>query len=536
LSFLLIIVSIFGSILADEKDAKKASELVTKGRELYGTGDIDGALKLFEQALEADITNVDAHRYYQDIMRERGYHEKLLKVYAEYLKVKPDSALFNYLMGRLQTDIEEERKFYKKAIELDDKFYFGHFGLGYIYSSEKDFDNAKKEYAKCVEVDPNRPEGHFWLGKSYRELSEYDEALKTYEKMAQIFPKDPIPYIEMARTQVERGLHKEALDFFKKADSLGAKTVDFIREYAEAYAAVGEKEKAVSTFARTLDIPNLKPDFYELLFHRCRMLFLPPLAEHFRADLEKAKESLRNGDIDEALEQLEKLYKEAQDEPEVIIWLARAYLIKKDVEKGFSYAKKSLEKNNNFAEAHFTIGALYGIQKDWDNAEKHLKRCLELNPFDKEASFHYAQVMLIKGNCIEAIVFALRYYRLGGNLRNTQTLAMLAELNLETPELLEKEFKEDELTVKVYRGLKHNLPGYRFIYRFRVYDKDGNFKRNIFVIVTEEEIEGKLKTTCTMSEITFDEKEQEGRLVEHFKYEKEPTLEKAIEDFKKLLK
>ncbi|MCX7703860.1 MAG: tetratricopeptide repeat protein, partial [Planctomycetota bacterium] len=465
-------------------------------------------------------------------------HQRLLKLYEEFLKTKPTSALFHYLLGRLQMDMEKEREYYKKAVELDEKFYWGHFGLGYVYSSEKDFESAKKEYQKCIEIDPARPEGYFRLGKTLKELSEYEEALKIYEKMAQVLPKDPIPYMEMAQTQAERGLHKEAVEFYKKADSLGARSVEFIVGYADSLSAAGEKEEAVKLLSRLLESPQMRREDYAKLSLKCRALFVPPLPEHLYNDFIKALKGLDEGRPEEAIETLEKLQKEAPDEPIILQALARCYLQKQDVDKTVQYTKKALEKNKDFADAHFLLGMIYAIQGDLKTAAVHLKRCVELNPFDSEGTMQYAQLLIMEKEFLKAIVYALRYWRLSENLRDAQALAMTAELGLETPELLEKEIESGGMTVKVFRGLKHALPGYRFIWRFRIYEKGGELKRTIFVLMLEEVAESEtgeksVKRSYGMKELR--PREERVEVVEHFEYDKEPSLEKSLEDLKKIL-
>lgn len=524
------------SVIADGTK-EESIKLTEEGKKLLAENKVDDALKKFTEAIEADITNVDAHRYYQDIQRERGRQKELLKLYGEFVRKKPSSALFNYLYGRLQTDIKEERKYYERAVELNPDFYWGHFALGYVHLTEKDLDSAKEEYEKCIELDPKRPEGYYRLACVQRELSQYEDALKTYKKIVELLPDDPTPYVEIGRTQAERGRHKEAVEAFEKALSITGeklqRDVGFLMDYAKALSAVGRKKDAVNTYKKTLYLP-LKGEVYSQLADVCRNLFIKPLPQHLQEDFIKAVKELQEKDVNSAIERFRVLQREAPDNVIILHALAEAHRRKNDIENAIKYLKEALDKNENFADAHSLLGNLYIVGKgDLKSAEQHLSLSVKLNPFDLTATTQYIRVLFMERKYLMAWHMTFFYWRLSDDLKGAQELAMSAELSTDDLGKPTEEFEHKGLTVKIYKGWKQILPGYRFIWHIRAQDKDGGLKRRFFVIMLDEQSEEGVKRSFRISELSL--KEDTPPLSEHKKYDEEPSLDKVIEDIKSIL-
>jgi len=531
LSFLFLCCVVFADGLKEE-----SLKLTEEGKRLLEKNNVDGALKKFMEAIEADIMNADAHRFYQDIQRERGAHKELLKLYGEFLEKKPDSALFNYLYGRLQTDLKEERKFYEKAVELEPNFYWGHFGLAYVHFTEKDLDSAKAEYRKCIEIDPKRPEGYYHLAKVQRELSEFEEALKTYAKMAELLPGDPTPLVESGRTEAERGRSAAAVEFFEKAMRIRNLDgdVSFLLDYAKALTGAGRKKDAVGVYKKTLHLP-LESEVYSQLADVCRRLFVKPLPEYLRDDFIEVVKKLESGECEAAIEKLLALRKESPDEVYLLHALGEAHRRSGDTDGAIKYLKEALKKNADFADAHLLLGSIYAESGDVKSALSHLSSAVELNPFDPIATSLYLKLLFGSGKYKDAWNLAFYYWRLSDDLKGAQKVAMSAELNIDEVGEVEKEFKHKDFTVRLYEGWEQILPGYRFVWHFKVFDGDGKLKRKGFVIMLDEhtETEGKVKRVYRMNEVSFAEDEPPLKEVKVF--DSEPSLDEVTESIKKLL-
>src|ERR1700752_1740699 len=82
-----------------------------------------------------------------------------------------------------ERDYKNCLKWYKKAIDKDDKFVEAYDNLGVAYRNLGDFDNAKKCYATSLKLYPNGPMAHQNLGLIYTIEKDYPKAIEQYEAL-----------------------------------------------------------------------------------------------------------------------------------------------------------------------------------------------------------------------------------------------------------------------------------------------------------------------------------------------------------------
>ena len=99
-------------------------------------------------------------------------------------------ALTQYNRGKAEQDagnLKEAVRWYKKAIETDDKYYSAYNNLGYIYGSKGYHAQAIEWYKKAVKANPKFVEGYSNLGASYMGSGKPVMAVKVLEQAVKFF-------------------------------------------------------------------------------------------------------------------------------------------------------------------------------------------------------------------------------------------------------------------------------------------------------------------------------------------------------------
>ena len=111
------------------------------------------ARRKLEEAVAVDPIFVKAHRLLQDLALEECGQGALLISHGALLEYDPSEPAYQYLLGRLFTRPENQISYFKKAVDLDPAFYWGHCGLGFAtaaagrpWESMRHFEEAARLY------------------------------------------------------------------------------------------------------------------------------------------------------------------------------------------------------------------------------------------------------------------------------------------------------------------------------------------------------------------------------------------------------
>ena len=76
----------------------------------------------------------------------------------------------------------ESKNAYYKAIEINPKSHESYFNLAYLYFNENDPDGAVKCYEKALELEPDDWETKYFLSLAYMQVKNYKDGLKYFEE------------------------------------------------------------------------------------------------------------------------------------------------------------------------------------------------------------------------------------------------------------------------------------------------------------------------------------------------------------------
>jgi tetratricopeptide (TPR) repeat protein len=177
----------------------------------------DRALAEFEIAIAVDENCVEAHREYQNLMRARCQERELLRAYRERLANDPQNPAWHYLLGRMLPDPDEQRDAFARAVRLDPKFFWGHYGLGYQAEVRGEIEAARGHYGRAVALDPARPIARLRLGDLERRARQPARAEAQYQTVIGLQPEEPDGYLGLALLLEEKRRGHDALHVCREA-------------------------------------------------------------------------------------------------------------------------------------------------------------------------------------------------------------------------------------------------------------------------------------------------------------------------------
>jgi len=118
-------------------------------------------------------------------------------------------------------DLEEAKKEYTRAIEIDEGYIDAYYNRGLIYMSQKEYEQAVEDFSESIALDPVLVDAYCNRGNAYLHLGKTDQALDDYDLAIEIDPEDPELYYNRAIVYLAMGEKEKAMEDLEKAAGLG---------------------------------------------------------------------------------------------------------------------------------------------------------------------------------------------------------------------------------------------------------------------------------------------------------------------------
>jgi TolB-like protein len=194
-------------------------------------------------------------------------------------------AAYGYYLNNFEFDFTGGEKELRRAIELNPKYATAHQWLGGILSWQKRFDEAIAEAKIARDLDPLSLISSADAGNTFIFARRYDEALAQLNETLKLDPNFFTAHFHLGRAYLYKGMEQEAIAQFRKAVTpaerrrvMGPLAVTLIRSgqraealeilnelkaeaadgnvsafsVAQVYAALGDKEEALTWMERTI--------------------------------------------------------------------------------------------------------------------------------------------------------------------------------------------------------------------------------------------------------------------------------------------
>ena len=228
-AFLLIALPILAQSTGEDKlpnmdsDNPRAQKLFEEGKALLDKDQFEMAVAKFEQATNVDYNFVRAHFRYMDAMTSLGRVDEMKAKYKVRAESAGKKAIDLYLYGRTFENPSDKRWYYRKAVELDQKYYWAQYGIGGTYLVEGNTEEAIISFNKTLDLNPNWVEPLKVLGTLYLNKGMLFQAREKFERVIELDPEANSVYLSLGRVYSQLNLPESAEKSLLKAAVLDSK-------------------------------------------------------------------------------------------------------------------------------------------------------------------------------------------------------------------------------------------------------------------------------------------------------------------------
>ena len=203
-------------VLSGPDDRVVAASYTAAGEREMAAGDLDAALRAFQQALEQDPDYTDAYLGIGDVYQKRGNLNAAAERYADARRLSP---------GRFETN-------YK---------------LGLTYHLLQRVRDAVDLYLTALTVDPYNFEANANLATAYLQLDQPEAALPYAERAVRLNPESQPAYANLGAIYASMGRPEDAVIAYRNAADLGQLSPPIAVNLVNTLLDAGRPQRAVNT-------------------------------------------------------------------------------------------------------------------------------------------------------------------------------------------------------------------------------------------------------------------------------------------------
>lgn len=263
---------------------------IAKGTAYGILGDIQGAKKMFDQALTLDTDDIENVLFtITSVLQNLNYYEQMIpymlrlielepdfkahlydlayayekiedfdnsiRCYLKYLEEEPysDSAWYNLGIIYNKLDMHEQAmEAYDYALAINSENTFALFNKGNILSNIEKYAEAIPVYHEYLENEPDSFEAMTYLADCYEKTNDLRLARKYYQEAIELAPDFADPWFGLGVIALNSGNIEDSLLYFRKAVRLDDENPEFWYLLGKAHIAGGEKKAAMRCFREAL--------------------------------------------------------------------------------------------------------------------------------------------------------------------------------------------------------------------------------------------------------------------------------------------
>ncbi len=278
---------------------------------------------------------------------------------------------------------KDDHALYTRCLEIDQRNFFAHYGLGIFYQDQGDHVSALHYYKQALSVVPGNPAALFSIGNIHALSGDMEDAVAYYEKSLKIYPWNPDLRVNYGNALTRLGRLDEAIAQFTEALRMIPYHMQACNNLGVAHMKKGSFHKARECFQRALEI---SPGF-------------PDAARNYR----EASSTLSKAE--QAAGRIENAIRTGGGDAALHVKLARLKLQIGDVQGAYSAYREALALKPGTVEILYELVLAYADSGEYDRAIGLLQSMRESQPDSAEVPYNIACLYARHGKPDEAVLW-----------------------------------------------------------------------------------------------------------------------------------
>jgi tetratricopeptide (TPR) repeat protein len=354
------------------------AQLLAQALRCHQAGDLSQAELLYQQVLQADPHNFDAHHLLGALAHQRGQNDVALHFLTAARRLRPDVAELHRNLGivcKAAGRLEEALDSYREALHLQPAYWEAHCKLAEVLLEMGRADQAEAHWRQALQLRPNLAQTHNNLGSALLEQGKAAEAAACFQRAIRFAPDHAVAHHNLGTALHRLGQPEAALASYRHAlrldPHLGAAWINL----GVVLKNQGQLPEAVASFQQTLQRnPNQARAHNEL-----------GMVLREQGKLVDAFHSFQ-----QAL-RLDPRYAEAHNH------LGMVLKEQDRLDEAIASFRQALQLNRDLAEAHNNLGTALRDQGKLEEALASFQQAISLKPDFAEAHMNLGMAFLQLG-------------------------------------------------------------------------------------------------------------------------------------------
>lgn len=239
----------------------KQKGTLRQGTLALASGDLKAAEKAFQEALQQDPKQSDAHLGLAEIAMRKKNPDAAKKHLEQAREIKTNDVGIETAWGRLHIlsqKYPEAVEAFQRAIKADRAAIIPRLDLADLYlATLKEPQAAADLYRDVLSVQPNHAGAHYGLGIAMADLGSLDTAQKEWEESSRLAPANPSSAFALARLHASKKNFDAALSQYEAALNADKSFVQALIGRGDVWVAKGNEGQALTEYEQAL---KLHPD------------------------------------------------------------------------------------------------------------------------------------------------------------------------------------------------------------------------------------------------------------------------------------
>lgn len=246
------------SVLENDSDsAQGASSLKKIADKLFDQEKYEGALAIYEKALDMDPENMPLLIRKGNSEYAIGHYEDALASYQKGEELSPEDPIIWYDKSLALHSIgrnNEALAAVERSLELNATDSSAWYNRGVILESIGKKDLAMTSYDKALEINPTHLSALINKGYLLNSLGRYEEALDFFERAIEIDLSDPVTFLGQGSSFFNLGRYDEALSSYIESTELDSADAAAWNGVGASYEKLGIYGDAMKAYQKVLEI------------------------------------------------------------------------------------------------------------------------------------------------------------------------------------------------------------------------------------------------------------------------------------------